>query len=109
MIIFCLQVHANGKINYVGRKDNNVKRWGHRINLENVEDIALDHASVKHACCVWDEERHKLFLIVCLRESLPILALKRHFLTSKMSHSSLVPDEILSVEEMPLTIHGTVC
>ncbi|XP_034246530.1 beta-alanine-activating enzyme [Thrips palmi] len=103
-----VQVHSNKKMYYLGRKDNHIKRWGHRINLENVEHIALNHASVKYACSVWDEERHKLLLMVCLREPLPILTLRRHFLTSELSQSFLVPDEIIPVEEMPLTVHGKV-
>lgn len=66
----------------------------------------MGHTSVKIACCVWDEQKHKLLLIVVLREALPVVALKRHFLYTVGSESALVPDEVLQAEDIPLTIHG---
>lgn len=103
-----VQTHSDGRIYYVGRKDLIVKRWGCRINLENIERIALSHSSVKSACCVWDEVNHKLYLLVALREAISNLILRRHFLTSTQSERAHMPDEILQVNDVSLTQHGKI-
>ncbi|KAK3930866.1 Beta-alanine-activating enzyme [Frankliniella fusca] len=103
-----VEVHSDGRICYVGRKDLTVKRWGHRINLESVEEIALSYHAVQGACCVWDEVNHKLYLLVALREPTSNIVLRRHFLTFAQSEKAYMPDEIFQVDNLALTQHGKI-
>ncbi|KAJ1530778.1 hypothetical protein ONE63_005631 [Megalurothrips usitatus] len=104
-----VEIEADGNIYYVGRKNLVIKRWGHRVNLENIEDIALNHTSVKNAFCYWDDVQHKLYLIATVRDNVTILDLQRYFLQSvRQDDRMLIPDEILLVPEISLTHHGKV-
>lgn len=97
----------NGVYRYVGRKDNVVKRWGHRVSLEQVEAVAMESADVAMACCVVNRDCSVL-CVVLQEDSQGLQAVKasiKQMVLKKLNKASL-PDLILQQDHLPLTRHG---
>ncbi|KDR21131.1 hypothetical protein L798_04060 [Zootermopsis nevadensis] len=94
---------------YVGRKDNIIKRFGHKVSMDNVQQVASANGSIEQSCCVWEEHIKKLGLFVKLEES---KADDQHFLRAlkfylmKHLHPSSIPDVIMKLKCFPLSHHG---
>ncbi|XP_054269748.1 beta-alanine-activating enzyme isoform X2 [Macrosteles quadrilineatus] len=99
----------NNRYDYIGRKDNLVKRWGHRVSLDDVEAVASEHTDVAAVCCVLCKDI--LALYICLRKGTSAVhtvkdSLKQILL--KRLNKASVPDVILLVDELPLNRHGKI-
>ena len=51
----------NNELNFAGRKDFQIKHMGHRIELEEIEIAIGKIEKIQRACCLYDEERSKLY------------------------------------------------
>lgn len=51
-----------GLLLFLGRKDQQIKHMGHRIEIGDIEAAACDHPQVTAACCVYDPDRKRLHL-----------------------------------------------
>ena len=93
-----------GQMFFRGRKDNQIKYQGHRIELEEIE-LAIEKLSGVDRCrCAFDEKRkllHAFFEGTADEQALP-----------EQIHSTLPshmqPVTIRRVDDMPLTAHGKV-
>jgi len=102
---------ADGVVQFLGRRDNQVKMRGHRIELEEIESALRRHASVRQACVVAEREGAavKRLIAYCvaaedrrldpaiLRESL------QNFLPPHM-----MPAAFVTLPSLPLTANGKV-
>lgn len=52
---------ASGDLMFCGRRDFQIKHMGHRIELEEVERAVSNLPGVERCCCVFDEEKQKLY------------------------------------------------
>ncbi|KAG8248869.1 hypothetical protein J6590_032442 [Homalodisca vitripennis] len=99
----------DGVYKYVGRRDNLIKRWGHRVCLDQVATVAAECEGVVSASCVLHADCLGLF--VHLEENSLRLDSFREKLTtllrSRLNKAS-VPDLILQVDQLPLNRHGKV-
>ena len=95
---------ADGNLLFHGRKDFQIKYMGHRIELEEVERAMAKLPGVDRCCCLFDEEKGRLYGFYCgtaekkelsakLKESLPVF---------------MVPGRLCPLEEMPLTKNGKI-
>ena len=99
-----------GNLEFVGRKDNQVKIRGRRIELGEIEQ-QLSNVSWVVECVVLvreDEigERQLVAFIVAENEVADISALKSHLATNLPHY--MVPAFFISLETIPLTRHGKV-
>ncbi|MBQ4030794.1 MAG: AMP-binding protein, partial [Bacilli bacterium] len=89
---------------FQGRKDFQIKYNGHRIELEEIEKAMMKVEGIERACCLFDEEKQKLYgfyvgtmdkaeLHSSLKETLPVY---------------MIPGILKQVEEMPLTKNGKI-
>ncbi len=89
---------------FMGRKDFQIKYLGHRIELEEIEKAMMDVKEVVRSCCVFDEEKAKLYgfyigniskknLSVKLKEVLPVF---------------MIPTKLIPLEEFPMTKNGKI-
>lgn len=94
--------NENGELIFLFRKDNQIKRMGHRIELEEIEAAARTLPGVESACCVFRKETEKILLYYVgygeggelrrgLGEKLP-----RYFL----------PNRVIRLETMPRLPNG---
>ncbi|NXN98276.1 ACSF4 enzyme, partial [Rhinopomastus cyanomelas] len=90
---------------FLGRKDNQIKRHGKRLNVECLQQAAEDLSQVE-ACAVSWYQQEKLLLFVVPRGVLE----ERETLgeLQKRVPAHAVPDELVLIEALPVTPHGKV-
>ncbi|XP_014662072.1 PREDICTED: acyl-CoA synthetase family member 4-like [Priapulus caudatus] len=108
-------VAVDGAIYFAGRRDNQVKRHGKRINITSLEIQVTEHLpDVAAACAVFTpgpQPTLQLFVVPrcrddgCQRTTTPA-DVRRKLQASLRSHE--VPDAIHVVVRLPMTAHGKV-
>ena len=93
-----------GELVFCGRRDNQIKHLGHRIELEEIDGAIERLADVARCRCAYEEQRHRLYAFYEGRASPEELA--RVAQRSLPAH--LVPNAFVPVERMPLTKNGKV-
>ena len=89
---------------FSGRKDNQIKHLGHRIELEEIEVAIERQAKVTRCRCVFESQKSRIYafyegeaesadLLASIKETLPFF---------------MVPSSITRVQSMPLTKNGKV-
>jgi amino acid adenylation domain-containing protein len=101
---------ANGDLEFIGRKDQQIKLRGYRIELGEIEATLLDHPHVQHAIAALREEsngeRRLVAYFVADRQAVDSDEL-RAYLQQKLP-GYMVPSAYMELEEIPLTPNGKV-
>lgn len=95
----------NGTIYYRGRKDDNIKRFGHKINLQYIESTIMQCPRVKSCSCIW-LPKPLLLVVYFSSETLTSQELS-DFLKCKLDDKHW-PDKIVRVDNMPTNPHGKI-
>ncbi|NWI93187.1 ACSF4 enzyme, partial [Pitta sordida] len=95
----------NGKLFFLGRKDNQIKRHGKRFNIECLQQAAEELCQVE-ACAVTWYQQEKLILFVIPKDNLEEMEIFKELQEHLPSYA--VPDEIVVIKALPLTSHGKV-
>jgi len=96
---------ADGDIEYLGRRDNQVKIHGFRIELGEIEAAAAQHPDLRDCAVIADDhERLVCYFTVKAGTALDSAGL-RAFLRQRLP-SHMVPQGFLLIETMPLTVNG---
>jgi amino acid adenylation domain-containing protein len=104
------QLH-DGRVEYLGRSDNQVKYNGHRIELSEVEHALREHPDVADAVVALrgDADRQSLvgyLLAGDARAALSAGALRRHL--GERLPDYMVPAMFIELTRLPLTANGKV-
>ena len=101
---------ADGLIDYMGRRDNQVKVRGYRVELGEVEYALLSHEGVEESAVIARTEAGEVrlegYVVVKAGEHVSGKALRR-YLKGRVIEP-MVPAVITAVEEMPRTASGKV-
>lgn len=100
---------ADGNIEYIGRKDGQVKISGHRIELGEIEYILQGHPDIDMAVVTANDTDAGTKELVCYlvgKESLSIAEI-RSFLSEKLP-AYMLPANYIRLNELPLTSNGKV-
>jgi len=102
----------DGGIEYVGRRDEQVKVRGHRIELGEIEALLSEMESVREAVVVVREDDRgepRIIAYVVLNEAPEADQTRdlRQFLKERLP-DYMMPSAIAFLAEMPLTAHGKV-
>lgn len=92
----------DGLLIYAGRKDNQIKHNGHRIELEEVERALNKLPDIMDACCVYKNEQLSAF-VVGIGEGKKI-----KLQLAKVLPNYMVPEAIVFMEKLPLNSHGKI-
>lgn len=99
------------KIIYKGRSDDTIKRFGHRVNLLDIENCIRKHTGLQSAC-IWIEDKRKLVLFVVVDERKEsVITRIKDKLRIKLLHilaKECNPDYIELLPRLPLTQHCKV-
>lgn len=57
-----VRYNRHGEIEYVGRKDAQIKHMGRRIELGEIEANASSISGVREGCCIYDREKQQIVL-----------------------------------------------
>ncbi|NXI53534.1 ACSF4 enzyme, partial [Chloroceryle aenea] len=95
----------DGKLFFLGRKDNQIKRHGKRFNIECLQQAAEDLCQVEACAVAWYQEV-KLILFVVPKDDLEERETLKEL--QKRVPAYAVPDELVLIQALPLTSHGKV-
>jgi len=94
-----------GEIEYIGRKDFQIKHMGYRIELGEIETAAFSVENISSVCCVYDSEKSKIVLAYeGARLSVQQVEEK---IRSKVPEY-MVPDVIFKINSMPHNANGKI-
>ena len=98
----------NGEIEFVGRKDGQIKLNGQRIELSEIEQQLLKIETIKEAAVLQKEYDQASYLVAYIRKNKDIEAKEIKHILSFSLPQNMVPKIYLSVEEFPLTPTGKI-
>ncbi|MDE7417796.1 MAG: amino acid adenylation domain-containing protein [Lachnospiraceae bacterium] len=94
-----------GELDYVGRKDHQIKHNGYRIELGEIEQAASCLEGIERACALYDEQTNKI-LLFCMaedvQEKIVYMALKNKI------PSYMLPSKIIIVKKFELNANGKI-
>ncbi|TQR33865.1 amino acid adenylation protein [Campylobacter sp. MIT 99-7217] len=90
-----------GELLCFGRKDNQIKIAGHRVELGEIESVINSHENIKNSACIFKNEN-----ILCFYESDEELNLKA-FLRDKLP-SYMIPRTFIRVDKFKLNDNGKI-
>ena len=101
---------ADGNLKYLGRKDNQMKINGHRIEIDEIEAQLTTHRLVRQAIVLIKNENNQQQLVAYILLQ-PGIELKNinlnHYLKARLPQYML-PLLYYQIEDIPLTIQGKV-
>jgi len=102
----------DGRIEFLGRIDHQIKLRGFRIELGEIETVLRGHPAVEETVVVVyedtpDEKRLVAYLVLALEEQLPSPADFRLFLQSKLPEY-MIPSVYVQLAALPQTPNGKV-
>ena len=106
-----VRIMADGNLEFLGRRDHQVKTRGYRVELGEIETVLLSHSGVDEAVVVAipDEEvTHRLKAVVVTKagSALDEAALRQHCASSLPRY--MVPESVEFRRELPRTSSGKV-
>ena len=105
------RVDADGTIYFLGRKDLQIKVRGYRVDMAEIENVALQSKLVESAVVTVNQPgtvqaRLLLFVVAAQKDDFDPAVL-RHFLSGRLPKQCL-PDEIRLRDDMPRTSTGKI-
>lgn len=98
------RINERGELVFLGRKDQQVKHMGHRVELGEIEAAALRHPQIQSSCCVHDGQSGRLVLYYAGALTTGELAL---WLREKLPRY-MVPNRLVKLAALPLTPNGKI-
>ncbi|XP_037685788.1 beta-alanine-activating enzyme isoform X2 [Choloepus didactylus] len=95
----------DGEIFFLGRKDNQIKRHGKRLNIELVQQVAEGLQQVESCAVTWHNQE-KLILFMVYKEDLVKDYIFKELQKYLPSHA--IPDELVLIDTLPFTSHGKI-
>ncbi|RBP02128.1 non-ribosomal peptide synthetase [Rossellomorea aquimaris] len=97
----------NGEnLEYVGRKDNQVKINGHRIELDEISNNLLKHSNISEVALMQHPSQSIICAFIIGKNTLTNTEVSRYL--SEKVPSYMIPRSIMLVDEIPLTHNGKV-
>lgn len=97
--------NEHGELVFKARKDYQIKRMGHRIELFEIEAAVHAVEGVEKCCCLYDHENEKILLIYQSKENLET-AIIRHLQETLPKY--MFPNLFHHLEHMPENSHGKI-
>ncbi|XP_021117978.1 acyl-CoA synthetase family member 4 isoform X4 [Heterocephalus glaber] len=94
-----------GEIFFLGRKDNQIKRHGKRLNIELVQQVAEELQQVESCAVTWYNQE-KLILFIVSKDDV----VKDHIFKELQQRlpNHAIPDDLVLIDTLPFTSHGKV-
>jgi len=101
----------DGAIEYLGRRDTQVKLRGYRIELEEIEAVLTQHQAVQEAVVVVrgsdTDEKRIVAYVVMHQEQTSIGSELRNYLKAKLPEY-MVPANVVPLQHLPLNPNGKI-
>ena len=96
--------NENNELMFNGRKDFQIKYLGHRIELEEIDRAILNCDGVIRSCCLFDEEKSRLYGFYIGDISKADL----HAKLSEILPVYMIPTVLVRLDAFPLTKNGKI-
>ncbi|XP_072757295.1 beta-alanine-activating enzyme [Anoplolepis gracilipes] len=100
-----------GRIFYKGRRNNIIKRFGNKVNLQELEKVAMELNFIQICATFWNAKNHKLYLCISTtkpKEEFPKLK-EDIILHLKILPAIYNPDKIIIIDDFNFTTSGKIC
>jgi amino acid adenylation domain-containing protein len=101
-----VKLNELNEIEFVGRKDFQVKHMGNRIELGEIEAAVYNLSHIKHAACVYDTLNEKIILFYTAE--IEILATDFLKTMALSIPKYMFPNKFIRLPEMPFNANGKV-
>ena len=101
-----VKLNAFNEIEFVGRKDFQVKHMGNRIELGEIEAAAYGLNQVQHVACLYDAENEKIILFYTSTQEIPASDFIKELMKSIPKY--MYPNKFIRLLEMPLSANSKV-
>lgn len=98
------QYNENMELVFCGRRDNQIKYMGHRIELQEVEQAIEQINGIERCCCVYDEQKHRLYAFYMGNVSKQVL----YSMLRERLPAFMVPSSLFRQHEFPVTKNGKI-
>lgn len=97
-------INEFAEIVFTGRKDFQIKYMGHRIELEEIDKALMDFPEVIRSCCIFDEEKSRLygFYIGDIDKK------ELHGKLSEVLPVYMIPTKLIKKDVFPMTKNGKI-
>ncbi len=96
--------NKDGDIMFAGRKDFQIKRLGHRIELNEIENAMLAVGEIESACCIFDEARSMIIAVYVGGAEIDEI---QESMGAKLPHYML-PGRYVRLDAMPMNLNGKI-
>lgn len=93
-----------GELHFCGRKDFQIKHMGHRIELEEIERAVSNLPGVHRCCCVFHNEKHRLYAFY--QGDLTPKELRLQLMPTLPPY--MIPNVFRQVDQFPLNKNGKI-
>lgn len=98
----------NGNINFIGRKDNQIKIRGFRVEIDEIQNKILEFPDVLQTYIVYKKENSNGYLIAYFTSKINInISTLKEFLSAHLP-KYMIPTYIINLPTMPLNTNGKV-
>jgi amino acid adenylation domain-containing protein/non-ribosomal peptide synthase protein (TIGR01720 family) len=98
------KINSDGNIEFIGRKDVQIKHQGYRIELSDIDDKILENKNIRNSITI--SKDGKLINFYVAKQDVEQHAL-HNYLSKELPHYML-PTNYNRLKEMPLTINGKI-
>ena len=95
---------VGGEMIYVGRKDFQIKRLGHRIELEEIENVIISINEIDNACCLYEQREKRIFAFYV--GDISEMQLKK-YIKNKLPRY-MIPNRFIKLNCMPINLNGKI-
>ena len=99
-----LAYRRNGDIIFAGRKDYQIKRLGHRIELGEVENAIMSIEEVDNACCIYKALNSDIIAIYTGKIKSDTIS---RLVEKKLPHY-MIPNRYEHLKTMPMNLNGKI-
>jgi len=100
------RINSNGLLEFISRKDHQIKHMGHRIELAEIEVAAREIEGVEMVCATFDQEKSRINLFYTAKEGITKQMLQAGLKTNLPRY--MVPHSLTQLEKLPLTPGGKI-
>ena len=103
------RINYDGRIEFFGRKDNQVKLRGLRVELDEIENALQSYPGISHGIVVVKETKEDGQFLVgyyLAQEEFPAASIKEHL--AKTLTPYMIPKVFMRLETIPMTNNGKV-
>ena len=97
---------ADGLIQYVGRKDSQIKLRGNRIEMGDIENAARTLPGLTNACAVFDAANERIVLFA--ETAQPLTLRKFNLALGELLPKYMLPGKLVCVERLPLNANRKI-